>query len=223
MIAFFDVDKTLCDGYSGYYTTRELIRRGIVKKRRILKAVLYKAVGHLFRQMNVRRMYEIALADMAGTKLPDIMALGLEIFERYVKPILYQEALEEIQRLKALGHQIVLISSGPYMCIKNMEGFLGADYSFSNGPVITNGILQKEVAEPLVYKEGKLKIAQDFASARGVALKDCSFYSDAYSDLPLLENVGSPQVVNPDRNLEKEARRRNWPIHRYESLLGPGA
>lgn len=220
MIAFFDVDKTLCDGYSGYYTTRELIRRGIIKKRRVLKAVLYKAIGHLFRQMNVRRMYEIALADMAGTKYPDIMALGLEIFETQVRPLLYREGIAEIQKLKASGYRIVLISSGPHMCIKNMEGFLGADASFSNGPVVTDGILQKEIAEPLCYKEGKLVLAKDYAKAQGVSLQDCRFYSDAYSDLPLLEMVGQPQVVNPDRNLTRIAQRRGWPILKFHQLLG---
>lgn len=219
-IAFFDVDKTLCAGYSGYFTTRELIRRGIIKKRRLLKAVLYKAIGHLFRHMNVRRMYEIALADMAGTHYDEIMSLGREIFEQQVKPRLYVQALEEIQKKKAEGHFIALISSGPYMCIKNMENFLGADTSFSIGPIIENGILLKTIREPLCYKEGKVTLARELAKNLDTSLEQCSFYSDSYSDLPLLNRVGHPHAVNPDRNLLQEAQSRGWPILRFEKRLG---
>jgi HAD superfamily hydrolase (TIGR01490 family) len=219
-IAFFDVDKTLFDGYSGYYITRELIRRGILKKRRLLKAVLYNTVGRIFKQVDVRRMYEIALADMAGTHVDDIMRLGLEVFEKQVKPRLYTEGLREIEKLKELGHTIILISSGPYMLIKNMEGFLKADDSFSIGPIIEAGTLQRTIQEPLCYKEGKLALAERFAAARRIPLQDCFFYSDSYSDIHLLKKVGKPRAVNPDKYLREEALRRNWPILEFKELLG---
>lgn len=218
-IAFFDVDKTLCSAYSGYYTVRELIRRKIIKKRRIAQAVLYKSVGHLFKQMNVRRMYEIALADMAGTPLSDVMKIGYEVFERFVQPTFFPEALAEIEKRKTQGYFVALISSGPYMCIQHIEKYVGADTSFSSGPIIKNGILQKEVQEPVCYKEGKVLLAKSLAEQRGTDLKDCCFYSDSYSDLPLLELVGEPFAVNPDRNLQRAANARGWPILRFGERL----
>lgn len=219
-IAFFDVDFTLCAGYTGYFTTRELIRKKIIKKRRIFETVAYSLVGHLFKQMDVRRMYQIALADMAGTRAEDIMELGRQIFEKYLKPRLYQEGLKEIERRKKAGYLIAILSSGPTMAIKNLEKFLGADISFSNGPAIREGILQREIQEPLCYKEGKVEVARNFSREQGVDLKDCSFYSDGYSDLPLLSEVGEPVVVNPDRNLRREAIRRGWRVLQFKKTLG---
>lgn len=219
-IAFFDVDHTLCAGSSGYFTARELIRKKIIKKRRLLLAMVYRTLGPFFKDVDVRRLYEIALVDMAGTQLDEIMELGRHVFETYVKPRIFKEGLAEIEKRKKEGYLIIILSSGPYMCIENMAGYLGADFSFSNGPIIKDGILQKQIQEPIYYKEGKVQVAQELAFQQGVTLHDCLFYSDSYSDLPLLKEVGHPYVVNPDRNLLKEARKRGWPLLKFNTRLG---
>ena len=68
-VALFDVDKTLLNGYSGYFTMLHLIREGAVRKRRILKAIFYKAVSKLH-HFDVRQMYELLLSDTAGWSVP---------------------------------------------------------------------------------------------------------------------------------------------------------
>lgn len=219
-IAFFDVDKTLCDCYSGYHTTLELMRRRIIKKRRILQAIFYNAIGRIYVNADVKKMYEIAISDMAGTHIDDILQIGKDAFDKYVKPTMYVEAMEEIEKLRSQGYTIALLSSAPAMLVKNMEIFLKADTSFSNGPEIIDGILQKKFREPLCYKEGKVQVAQEYAESQGVSLADCLFYSDSVSDLPLLSLVGHPRVVNPDSKLRREAERRNWSILHFKRLLG---
>lgn len=219
-VAFFDVDKTLCNCYSGYHTTVDLIRLKIIKKRRLLKAIYYNTIGRMHLKADVYRMYEIALQDMSGTKLIDILEIGRKTFETKVKPMLYQEGIDEIEKLRQEGFMVGLLTSGPYMLIKNMEQFLGLDFSFSNGPVIRDGILQKEVQRPLVYKEGKVEVAEAFLAEHGIHLQDCKFYSDSISDLPLLEKVGYPVAVNPDKKLRKVAIERGWPIRDFTKMLG---
>ncbi|HKY63023.1 MAG TPA: HAD-IB family hydrolase [bacterium] len=219
-IAFFDVDKTLCDCYSGYHTTLELMRRRIIKKRRILQAIFYNAIGRIYVNADVKRMYEIAISDMAGTHIDDILRIGKDAFDKYVKPTMYIEALAEIEMLRREGFLIALLSSAPAMMVKNIELFLKADASFSNGPEIVDGILQKKFREPLCYKEGKVQVAKEFADSQGVGFADCRFYSDSISDLPLLSQVGHPWVVNPDSKLRREAERRNWPILHFKETIG---
>ena len=222
-IAFFDVDKTLCDCYTGFATTIELMRRKIIKKRRILQAIFYNAIGRIYVNADVRRMYEIAIADMAGTHIDYILQIGKEAFEKSVKPKMYLEGIAEIEKLKGEGFTVALLSSAPYMLVKNMEMFLKIEHSFSNGPEIIDGILQKKFREPLCYKEGKVQVAKAFADSQGVPLKDCRFYSDSVSDLPLLSLVGHPRAVNPDHKLRKEAEQRKWPILQFERTLGRAA
>jgi phosphoserine phosphatase len=58
-------------------------------------------------------------------------------------------------------------------------------------------------------------LARAFANERGFALEDACFYSDSITDLPLLEAVGTPIIVNPDARLRRHAKRRGWRIERW--------
>lgn len=218
-IAFFDVDGTLIKGFSGYYTTLELMRRRIIKMRRLPLAIFYKVVASLYTG-NVRKMYEIAIADMAGSPEDKIFQIGRETFDKYLRSRVYREALNEIKDHHARGNTVILISSGPTMAVKIIEEFVGADASYSIGPVIEDRVLQNRLQEPFVYREGKIKAAQLEAQKREVPLSECYFYADTYHDLPLLSAVGHPSVVNPDRKLRKVALEKGWPILEFKNLLG---
>jgi phosphoserine phosphatase len=62
------------------------------------------------------------------------------------------------------------------------------------------------------YGEGKAARIRQLAAERGYALADCFAYSDSVTDLPMLESVGHPHAVNPDRQLRKAALARGWPV-----------
>lgn len=68
---------------------------------------------------------------------------------------------------------------------------------------------------PLCYGHGKIARSESLADAHGSTLRDAVFYSDSISDLPLLERVGTPVVVNPDPRLFRVARARGWRIERW--------
>ena len=156
-IAFFDVDQTLCNCFSGYHVVRELVQLGIMKKRRLIRALGYNIFGRLLRKMNVRHMYELALADLTGLPMQKLMDIGREVFEKKVRPHIFQEALTEVNRRKKLGHRIAFISSGPRMIIEHIADFFKADAAFSISPRIKDGHLLSSIEEPLCYKEGKVR------------------------------------------------------------------
>jgi hypothetical protein len=58
----------------------------------------------------------------------------------------------------------------------------------------------------------KVRAVRELAEARGYPLEDCYAYSDSITDAPLLEAVGHPTAVNPDKALRREAVQRGWPI-----------
>jgi phosphoserine phosphatase len=65
---------------------------------------------------------------------------------------------------------------------------------------------------PLCFGAGKIAQAEAYAEARGVSLAESYFYTDSINDLPMLERVGNPRVVNPDLRLSWVARRRGWSV-----------
>jgi phosphoserine phosphatase len=70
-------------------------------------------------------------------------------------------------------------------------------------------------APPLCLGEGKVRRAQQLADRYGFVLEEATFYSDSVSDVPLLERVAEPVVVNPDPRLKRIAERRRWRIERW--------
>jgi HAD superfamily hydrolase (TIGR01490 family) len=223
-LAFFDVDKTILRGYSGYYTTLELIRRGVIKKRRLPLALFYRVVGPLFyegQNAPLERMYQVAIDDMAGSRLDDILQIGRECFEKWLRPRVYAEAVARVEEHKAQGHPVYLVTSGPYMAVRILAEFLGVEGGYSAGPVIDReGRLTSELRRPIYYREGKLVAVADALRLHQADWKDAYFYSDSVDDLFVLEKVGHPRLVNPDRKLERIGRDRGWPILRFSRLLG---
>ena len=65
---------------------------------------------------------------------------------------------------------------------------------------------------PVCYGAGKTYWAERFAAAEGLDLARSYFYTDSITDLPVLERVGEPRVVNPDPRLRRAAMRRGWPV-----------
>ncbi len=224
-LVFFDVDKTLLKGYSGFYTTLLLIQKGILKKRRILQALYYRLIGPIREgtpsaRQSLQRMYEIAIQDMAGSSLDDVLKIGRECFDRWIRPRLYRQAIEAVEEHKKKGHPIYLMTSGPYMTLQILGDFLGVDARYSAGPVIRNNILTSELRLPICYREGKVEAAEDALKRHGAQWKDCYYYGDSADDIFLLEKVGHPRAVNPDPVLQKTAQERDWSILTFRHCLG---
>ena len=68
---------------------------------------------------------------------------------------------------------------------------------------------------PACYGRGKVHWAERFAAEHGVDLDGSWFYTDSYSDLPMLERVGVRKVINPDTRLLRHARRAGWDIQNW--------
>jgi HAD superfamily hydrolase (TIGR01490 family) len=214
-IAFFDVDRTLVDGYTGYETSRWLVRVGIFKRRRIAQAIFYKILAalHAADAANVLRMYEIALGDMAGQHIDTMRAHGRYVFDTWFAHRIFRQGLERVREHRARGHEVVLLTSGPYMTVDVLHERLGTDVCYAMGPRLDErGVLLNEARLPITVDHRKLDVAREHARVRGVPLAACTFYTDSMRDVALLREVGAPRVVNPDRKLRREARARGWPI-----------
>lgn len=210
-IAFFDVDNTLVKGNTGYYTSLLLVRYGIMKQRRFLQAGYYYLSSFLFSQ-NIEKIYKIAIADLAGATLDHVLKIGQECFERDIKPRIFKEGLERIKEHRKKGHLIVLLTAAPYMLVHAFNNFVNADEAYAMGPEVIGGVLTNRLQQPLCHGVGKVHYAKMAAKKYGVRLQDCYFYTDDHSDIPLLEKIGYPEVINPTRRLRNHALIRGWPV-----------
>ena len=81
------------------------------------------------------------------------------------------------------------------------EAFGLDDYLANRFPLDDQGRLLGTFERPMCYGKGKVDKAERWAADRDVDLDRCYFYSDSYSDAPMLARVGQPRVVAPDLRL----------------------
>lgn len=217
----FDVDKTILRGYSGYFATMKLMREGIVKKRRMLQALFFKAISPIYK-VDARYLYRQILSDMAGSTFESALELGRRCFEEDLKPRLFRDAMTRIEYHQKRGHATYFITAGPYMVVKSLGDYLGVSAAYAPCPEVKDGLILAELREPFAYLDGKLEVARRIVREEKSDLKDCYFYSDNIDDRILLEAVGHAYAVNPDRKLAALARRKKWPILNFKTTLGEG-
>jgi HAD superfamily hydrolase (TIGR01490 family) len=127
---------------------------------------------------------------------------------QYLQPAL----VRRIESHRAQGHLVALLSSStPYLATPLAED-LGIEHLLVSRLVIENGRFTGDVHRPICYGAGKIHWARRFAEEHDVDLAASWFYTDSVTDLPMLELVGHPEIVNPDPRLRREAKRRGWNI-----------
>jgi phosphoserine phosphatase len=109
------------------------------------------------------------------------------------------------------GDLIILISSSPREIVEPLAAALGADGFASTIAEVRDGVYTGGITR-LMHGTEKADAVRDFATRLGLDLEKCSAYGDAGGDAHMLELVGNPFCVNPDRTLLATARLRGWNV-----------
>ncbi len=123
---------------------------------------------------------------------------------------IYPQAASLLFAYRRQGSQLILITGQDEIMAKAYADALGLDYVIGNRFELDDGKI-KGLTKPLCYGQGKVDMAQAFAKEQGFELSDAVFYSDSHADLPLLEAVKQPVVLNPNAQLADLALQRGWP------------
>lgn len=211
--AFFDLDKTVIAKSSALVFSRPLYRSGLINRRDVLRSAyaqfVYVLGGADHDQMERMREYLSALTE--GWDADQLREIVAEALQEAVEPIIYEEAANLIDEHHAAGRDVVIVSSSGQEIVELIGAMLGADHSIGTRVAIVDGQYTGQI-EFYAYAENKAHAMRDLADEQGYDLSQSYAYSDAATDLPMLESVGFPSVVNPDRPLRREAMARDWPI-----------
>jgi hypothetical protein len=106
---------------------------------------------------------------------------------------------------------VVIVSTSGKEVVAPIGVLLGVSSVIATRMEVTDGHYTGLV-EFYAYGEAKAEQVRMLAAERGYSLPHCYAYSDSVTDLPMLEIVGNPRAVNPDRALRRIAQRRGWPV-----------
>lgn len=220
--AFFDLDKTIIAKSSTLAFSKPFFAQGLLNRRAVLKSsyaqFIYLLSGADHDQMDRMRTH---LANMCtGWDAAQVKSIVNETLHEIVTPFVFAEAADLIAAHKLCGRDVIVVSASGEEIVAPISRALGATHAMATRMVVEEGRYTGEVAF-YCYGEGKVQAIRELAAREGYPLEHCYAYSDSITDLPMLEAVGHPSVVNGDRSLRKEAAERGWPVlsfHRPVSL-----
>jgi HAD superfamily hydrolase (TIGR01490 family) len=210
--AIFDVDGTLvASNVVAYYAWLKLhdlprAQRPLFALKMLGYAPFYWALDKVSRTQFNRVFYR----NYKGWKPARAAQLGRQSFAGYTVGRLFPEAVETLREHKRAGHRVVILSGALDFLLEPFREV--ADDVLSASLETEDGVYTGELSGAPVAGEARARMLASFARKRGVDLARSYAYADAISDLPMLEAVGNPVAVNPDRRLLKAAKERGWQI-----------
>lgn len=211
--AFFDLDKTIIAKSSTLAFSKPFFNQGLLNRRAVLKSsyaqFIYLLSGADHDQMDRMRIHMTNM--VAGWDVEQVKSIVNETLHDIVTPLVFAEAADLIAAHKLCGRDVVVVSASGEEIVAPIARALGATHAMATRMVVEDGRYTGEIAF-YCYGEGKVQAIRELAAREGYPLEHCYAYSDSITDLPMLESVGHPSVVNPDRGLRREAVERGWPV-----------
>jgi len=216
--AFFDVDKTLLPGSSLYLLARGMYRRGFYTWRDLvgfaLGQITFRVTGaEGKRGMEAAR--ESALAFVEGKSQAELIQLGHDVTVEVIGPRIYPGMRRVIDVHHANGDRTYLVTAAPRELAERIAAYLGMDGALGTEAELVDGVYTGRLIGPVLHGPAKLDAVVQLAEKEGIELRDSSAYSDSVNDRPMLEGVGHPVAVNPDRQLRDLAAQRGWPVQDF--------
>ena len=216
-VAFFDVDGTLLKSTIVHY----YIWMRTAKMPRLLRLIwlvgfLPKIVYYLILDRISRtRFNEVFYRNYRGMGAAEVKALSVEMFETYLRPKIFSEAVSEIQEHKQRGMAVVLVTGSLDFIVQPIADSLDIDAVLAPQLREAGGQFTGELTTAPLIGEQKAEAIRVFAAQHEISLKDSYAYGDSQSDLPMLECVGNPVVVNPGKALRQKALDLGWELHEW--------
>jgi HAD superfamily hydrolase (TIGR01490 family) len=211
--AFFDLDKTIIAASSTLALGRAFYSAGLISRRDVVKGAYAKFVYQLGRVDEARmdRMRDGLAATVTGWNEEQVRTIVADALFELIDPLIYDEAAALIEEHHAAGRAVVIVSSGGDEIVEPVGEMLGADFVVATRMVVEDGHYTGDV-DFYAFGPHKAEAMRDLAAHHGWDLAECYAYSDSQTDVPMLETVGHPYAVNPDRGLRREATEREWPV-----------
>lgn len=211
-LAIFDLDNTLIAGDSDHGWGEFLVQKNLVD------ADEYRRQNDLFYQayktgtLDNDAYLRFSLAPLARHTMEELKSLHDEFMRTHIEPIMLPKAHALLQQHRERGDFILIITATNHFITYPISQRLGVDDILATDVEVIDGRYTGRPTGIPCFRDGKVVRLNNWLAEREFSLDGSYFYSDSINDLPMLEQVTYPVVVDPDDLLRKEAEQRGWPV-----------
>ena len=157
------------------------------------------------------------LEGIKGHRVVDLARMTPDVLAG-ILPRVYPQMLAVVREHQDAGRPCYIATAASQPAAEILAEALAMDGAIGTRWEIEDGVYTGRLDGPFAYGEGKAQRCASSRPSRGSTSQQSWAYSDAASDLPMLEAVGHPVAVNPDAGLAEVARREGWEVLRFEKL-----
>lgn len=223
--AFFDLDKTVIAKSSTLAFGRPLYRAGFLGKRALARLSIAQVFYLVFGadQDQLERARDELLDLISGWHRTEVEQLVRETLAEFAEPLVYAEALFLIDEHKRQGRRVVIVSASPEEIVRPIAEYLGVDDVIATKVKSDDEGRYLPEIERYAMGQGKVDAIKEMAAQQDIDLDGSYAYSDSITDVPMLELVGNPVAVNPEKELRKLAEEQEWRTVEFQRpvTMGP--
>jgi HAD superfamily hydrolase (TIGR01490 family) len=216
---FFDLDRTLMAGSSGFHWARAARRAGLTTRRQLatdaFENIRFRLRGST--DEATREVRDRVGAFLEGRRVAELERLNPMVLAG-VLPRLYPKMLATAYEHQDAGRPVFIVTAASQGTAEMLAHVLFFDGAAGSKLEQRDGVYTGRFDGPFCYGEGKPVRMKELADEKGVDLAESWAYSDSASDLPMLRAVGHPVAVNPDAELARVAREEGWDVMTFETL-----
>ena len=209
-VHIFDVDGTLYRGS----TVRDFLFLGF-RSRQLPLGLAAAAGRETLRSLVTGRPpgeASGAFPFLSGFSRDTLLNLSRKLFSRKLPGRLDSVLAGRIAGALEKNQTVLLATSSFRVLVEPLAEYLSVADIIATELEYREGLSTGALKNGAVFGQGKRIQVEHWLGERGIPLSVCAFYSDSHRDLPLLETVGYPVAVRPDRRLKKTAAARGWPV-----------
>ena len=211
-LAIFDLDNTLLNGDSDYLWGQFLVDQGIVDREYYARTNAEFYADYRQGTLNIFEFLNFALAPLAAHELKQLHQWRDQFIQEKIKPIVLPAATDLVAKHRDTGDTLLVITATNKFVTEPIVALYGIDNILATVPEMVDGRYTGRVEGIPCFQDGKVKQLDAWLEETSLTLHNSWFYSDSLNDLPLLEKVNNPVVVDPDKTLERIAREKHWPV-----------
>lgn len=216
--AYLDLDKTVLATSTTFALGTPMHRSGLISTTALARGVVAQLPYLLLGadEDHTSRLMDQLAALNAGVERSRLQEVVADAMATAIEPAVYAEVLDLIEGHHRAGHDVVIVSASVIEIVEPIAALVGADRAVATRLETDDGGRFTGRIEHSLLHGAKVEALEADAAEHGIDLARSWAYSDSISDRPMLEAVGHPVAVNPDRELRRLAEQLDWPVRDFE-------
>lgn len=210
-LAIFDLDNTLIHGDSDYLWGKFLIEQNAVDAEHFEKSNDAFYADYQAGTLDIMAYQRFSLAPLASQPMDTLIAWRKTFMHQYILPIYQDKAQAIVDKHRQQGDQLLIITATNSFVTRPIADLYGIEALIGTDPEIKDNRFTGEVVGTPSFQQGKVTRLEEWLANQQLDLKDSYFYSDSHNDIPLLELVDNPIMVDADEALLSHGQTKQWP------------